>query len=122
MMNIRHIVAAALLTIDLAACGGGGGGSAPPPTLHSVTLSWQANHETGVNSAGGGYKISISGQPTPIDVPYNIASSVTPTTTTISLYTGTYTATTRAYAALDTAGGATGNLSAPSAPITIVVP
>ena len=106
-------------TMLLSGCGGGGGGgSAPPP--HSVTLSWQANRESGVNSTGGGYQVSISGQA--INVPYNVASGVTPTTTITSLYTGTYSATVRAYKALDPQGGTTGSLSAPSASISIVVP
>lgn len=114
------------LALGLAACGGGGGGtggSAPPATvLHSVILSWQANRESGVNSTGGGYLVSISGHSGPINVLFNAASGVTPTTTTTSLYTGTYTATVRAYAALDAQGGGTGSLSVPSASILIVVP
>lgn len=92
------------------------------PTLHSVTLAWQPNHETGVNSAGGGYRVTISGQPAPINVPFNAASGMTPTTTTLSLSTGSYTATVQAYAALDVNGGMTGSVSVPSAPITINVP
>lgn len=108
-------------TMLLSGCGGGGAASAPS-TSHLVTLSWQANRESGVNSTGGGYQVSISGQAAPINVPYNVASGVTPTTTTTSLYTGTYSATVRAYKALDPQGGTTGSLSAPSASISIVVP
>ena len=115
----------------VAACGGGGGGgtnsvaplpSLGPPGFHSVTISWQPNHETGVNSAGGGYLVTVSGQPAAINVPYNAASGVTPTSTTLSLYTGIYSATVQAYATLDANGGATGSTSAPSAPLTITVP
>lgn len=109
----------------VAACGGGEGGgigSAIAPTLHSVTLAWQPNHETGVNSAGGGYRVTVSGQPAPINVPFNATSGVTPTTTILSLSTGSYTATVQAYAALDVNGGMTGSVSVPSAPITINVP
>jgi hypothetical protein len=38
------------------------------------------------------------------------------------LQAGTYTATVKAYAALDAQGGSGGSLSAPSAPITVTVP
>jgi hypothetical protein len=118
------LVALSILITALSACGGGGGGGSalPASTLHSVTLSWQANRESGVNSTGGGYKVSISGQAATINVPYNATTGLTPTTTTTSLYTGTYSATVRAYKALDPQGGTTGSLSAPSASISIVVP
>jgi hypothetical protein len=89
-------------------------------TTHSVTLTWASNHERGVNSAGGGYQVSISGQPT-IDVPFT-SGSTAPTSTTVLLNTGTYTVRVRAYAALDAQGGSTGSLSAPSTPITVNVP
>jgi hypothetical protein len=84
-------------------------------TTHAVTLSWVQNHEKGVNSAGGGYQVSISGQPT-FDVPYTA-----PTFTTVLLRTGTYTVSVRAFAALDAQGGSSGSLSAPST-ITVRVP
>lgn len=121
-MNTRAILAAAIVATGLSACGGGGDTPPPAPKAHLVTLSWDANREGGVNSPGGGYQVTISGQPAPIDVPYNASTGVTPTTTTASLNGGTYTATVRAYAALDTAGGTSGSFSATSAPITIVVP
>jgi hypothetical protein len=117
---IRAVSANLLVVLLLSACGGGGGGGAPAPTTHSVTLVWTPNHEKGVNSPGGGYQISVSGQPT-IDVPY-VSGSTAPTSTTVSLNTGTYTVTARAYAALDAQGGSTGSLSAASPPITVNVP
>lgn len=118
-----RLILVGLSALILSACGGGGGGSsAPAPTLHTVTLNWQANRETGVNSAGGGYLVSISGQSAPINVPFNAATGTTPTTTSVSLYTGSYTATVQAYAALDSAGGATGSTSVVSSSITITVP
>ena len=114
-------VLAILLSSGLAACGGGGSSTfAPPPTLHNVTLSWAANRETGVNSAGGGYIVAISGQ-APINVPY-ASGAFAPTSTVVSLYTGTYTATVKAYAALAANGGSTGSTSASSSTTTIVVP
>jgi hypothetical protein len=115
------IIALSLLTFT--ACGGGGGGSTPPPvpvTTHSVTLTWAPNRESGVNSGGGGYQVSISGQPT-INVPYT-SGSTAPTSTTVLLNTGTYTVTVRAYAALDAQGGSAGSFSVASAPSTIIVP
>jgi hypothetical protein len=116
-------LACLLISIILIGCGGGGGGggvSTPPPGIYSVTLSWAPNRESGVNSTGGGYQIAISGQPT-INVPYT-SGPTAPTTTTVSLPPGTYTATVRAYAALDAQGGSSGSLSAPSTPITVNVP
>jgi predicted small lipoprotein YifL len=115
-----------LLLLGLAGCGGGGesspppAASPPPVTNHTVTLAWTSNHETGVNSAGGGYHVAISGQPT-IDVPFTSAPTA-PTSTVTSLQTGTYTVTVTAFAALDTQGGSAGSLSALSQSLTVVVP
>ena len=109
---------------QLAGCGGGGGGgggSSPPPvTNHTVTLAWAPNHEKGVNSAGGGYQVAISGQAA-INVPY-ASGPAAPTSTVTTLSTGTYTVTVRAYAALDAQGGNTGSLSAPSQSLIVNVP
>lgn len=89
-------------------------------TNHTVTLAWAPNHEKGVNSTGGGYEVSISGQPT-INVPY-ASGPTAPTSTVTALQTGTYTVNVRAYAALDAQGGSTGSLSAPSQSLTVNVP
>jgi uncharacterized repeat protein (TIGR02543 family) len=89
-------------------------------TTHSVTLTWAPNHESGVNSLGGGYQVSISGQPT-INVPYT-SGSTAPTSTTTTLQTGSYTVTIRAYAALDPQGGSGGSLSALSQSVAVIVP
>lgn len=109
----------AFLVVGLSACGGGGGGGSSPPA-RSVALAWGANHESGVNRAGGGYQVSISGQPT-TDVPYT-SGSAAPTSTTVMLQPGSYTVTVRAYAALDSQGGNAGSLSAPSQSLTVNVP
>ena len=120
-----RLVFANLFVVVLFGCGGGGGGSSPPPaspppvTNHTVTLAWTPNHETGVNSAGGGYQVAISGQPT-IDV--LSSGSTAPTSTVTTLQTGTYTVTVTAFAALDALGGSAGSLSAPSQSLTVVVP
>ncbi len=118
----NRLVAVVLIALaQLAGCGGGGGGgSNPPPGPHTVTLTWAPNHETGVNSAGGGYHVSISGRPT-INVPY-VSGPTAPTSTVTILQTGTYTVTVTAFAALDAQGGLTGNVSGPSQPLVVNVP
>jgi hypothetical protein len=116
-LAVLILVLSALLFVS---CGGGGGSAPVPITSHSVNLNWAPNHERGVNSAGGGYQVSISGQTT-IDVPY-VSGLTTSTTTSVALNTGSYTVTVRAYAALDALGGSTGNVSAESLPITVNVP
>ncbi len=92
----------------------------PIPPSYAVTLSWASNHESGINSAGGGYQVSVSGQPT-INVPYT-SGPTAPTTTTFSLHEGTYIVSIRAYAMLDPRGGNTGSLSAASQSIIVIVP
>jgi hypothetical protein len=122
MTDARLIGTLLVVAIGVSACGGGGGGgsAATPVTTHSVTLVWQPNRESGVNRAGGGYQVSISGQPT-ITVPYTSGPNA-PTSTTVSLNTGNYTVTVRAFAALDPQGGNASSISAPSAPLTVNVP
>jgi hypothetical protein len=121
MIDARFIAAAVLLATGLSACGGRGAENSPPPvTTRSVALTWEPNREGGVNRAGGGYQVLISGQPT-IIVPYT-AGPAAPTTTMVSLKTGSYTVTVRAFAALDPQGGNTGSLSVPSPPLTVNVP
>src|SRR5687767_3933057 len=117
---MRRFLAGLLVASGLAACGGGGGGSdapapAPTPTPATVTISWNANRESGVNRAGGGYEVAVTGQSTR-DVPYN-SGSAAPTSTTFTLPTGTYTASVRAYAALDAQGGTTRTYSTASTQI-----
>ena len=118
----NRLAAVVLIALaQLAGCGGGGGGSSPQPvTNHTVTLAWAPNHEKGVNSAGGGYQVAISGQPT-INVPY-VSGPAAPTSTVTILQTGTYTVTVTAFAALDKQGGLTGNVSAPSQSLVVNVP
>ncbi len=86
----------------------------------AVTLVWAPNHEKGVNSAGGGYQVSISSQPT-INVPY-ASGATAPTSVVTTLPKGTYTVTVRGYAALDAQGGSTGSVSASSQSIIVNVP
>ena len=112
--------ACVVAAVMLAACGGGGESSPAPITTHAVTLSWQPNRDSGVNRAGGGYQVSITGQPM-IVVPY-VSGPAAPTSATVMLTTGTYTVAVRAFAALDSQGGNTGSLSVSSVPIIVNVP
>ena len=110
-----------MFLVVLSGCGSGeGGSSATPGANRSVTLAWAPNHETGVNSAGGGYQVAISGQPT-INVPYT-SGLTAPTSTVVTLHSGRYRMTVSAYAALDAQGGATGGRSEASTPLTVIVP
>lgn len=109
-------LASLLAATALSACGGG---SESAPAARTVTLAWQASHESGVNRTGGGYQVSISGQPS-IDVPY-VSGSAAPTSASVFLQPGRYTVSVQAYAALDAQGGNTGSLSAPSQSITVDV-
>lgn len=120
---LQYVVlsAAAILAVGLSACGGGSGDGPPSlATAHSVTVTWQPNRDSGVNRAGGGYEVSITGQPA-IIVPY-ASGPATPTFTTVSLTSGTYMVTVRAFAALDPQGGNSGRLSTPSQPLAVNVP
>ena len=126
--NLNNHLGLALIggsTLLLSACGGGGGSTppAPTPTSHVINLSWTANKEAAVNSAGGGYKVAISGQPV-INVPFPYAASGPAAVAT--LMTGSYTVTVTAYSAMNASTGiaASGVVSnsIPSAAFTITVP
>lgn len=106
MRCARRLILVGLSALLLPSCGGGGGSTALAPTSHTVGISWTANREANVNSAGGGYKVAISGQPV-IDLPY-VAGPTAPTSTSTTLMPGSYSVTVTAYSALNT----TGNVSA----------
>ena len=93
--------------VALAGCVGEAGS---PPVDRTVTLSWQANHEKGVNGPGGGYQLSIPGRD-PVDLPWPA-----PTTLTTVLRSGTYRLAVQAYEP-DPAGG--GNVSSPAATLGV---
>jgi hypothetical protein len=118
MRTFVLLLVACLIALGSAACGSSS--SPAGPTNKNVLLTWNANRESGVNKAGGGYRISITGIPV-VDVPY-VSGGLAPTSKTVSLAPGSYTATIRAYAALDASGGTTGTESAASQTITINVP
>jgi hypothetical protein len=106
---------AALFAAALVACGGGGGGSEAdntPVGPAAVTIAWNASRESNVNRPGGGYEVAISGME-PIDVPY-VSGTAAPTSTTVTLPSGSFSITVRAYAAFDAQGGATRTYSSAS--------
>jgi hypothetical protein len=114
--TVRYF-ATLLLVCVMSACGGSSG--SPSPSGRSVTISWTQNRETGVNKAGGGYRIGINTQ-TPIEVPY-VSGSAAPTSYTLTLQPGSFTITVVAYAALVAEEGAIRSLSKPSTayPLTV---
>lgn len=86
-----------------------------------MAVSWDANRESGVNSTGGGYRVYHSTTPgfdidnaDVIDVPH--ASDTTPTSTTLTLSTGTHYIKIVAYSALNPDG------SSPSDQIAVTAP
>ena len=105
---------AALFAAALAACGGGGGSPADSAPLGpaAVTIAWNASRESSVNRPGGGYEVAISGMDA-IDVPY-VSGPSAPTSTTLTLQSGSYSVTVRAYGALDAQGGTTRTYSGAS--------
>ncbi|HEX7043643.1 MAG TPA: hypothetical protein VF203_03420 [Burkholderiales bacterium] len=111
----------------LAACGSGEAGTAERPAaeptqIRYVEVSWDPNRESGVNRAGGGYRVyhgttpgfSLGGARF-VDVPY-AGGETTPTRALLALAPGTHYIKVVAYSALNPAG------SAPSAEVAITVP
>lgn len=108
-------------SLVLAACGGGGGGGDSPPASRTAQVSWTANRESGVNGPGGGYKVYYSSTAgfdittaNVADVPN--AGGATPTTTNLTLISGTHYVKVVAYSALNPVG------STPSTEISVTVP
>lgn len=121
--HYQGLLLASLTASFLVACGGGGSSAPPMPTSHIVNLSWTANKETAVNSIGGGYQVAIPGKAT-INVPFPYGASGP--SATVTLMTGSYTATVTAYSAMNpltglAAPGVTSS-SLPSASLAINVP
>lgn len=125
MVHVQHnhlkpaAAVALLVALGLSACGGNDDEEGPRGPA-AVTISWAANRESTVNRAGGGYEVAISGR-SAINVAYT-SGQTSPTSTTITLASGTYTVTVRAYGALDAQGGNSRNFSAVSQVLTVTVP
>ena len=125
------IVLPAMLQIS---CGNGGSSvdtkTVSPPTIRTVTVSWNANHETAVNAPGGGYKVYYSTSSGfdisdagvgVVDVPF-VAPPTTPTSVSLQLVSGQYYFRVVAYSTLVAPWGSGGSMSAPSAQIALLVP
>jgi hypothetical protein len=107
---------ALLCSLALVACGGGGGndpspspGNPHPAGSRTVTLTWDANRESAVNRAGGGYEVFINVDGNgccSFDVPYG-GGSAAPTSITVQLFPGRYLASVRAYGALNSSPAST---------------
>lgn len=117
-MRVRIFLA--LFILMIAGCGGGGGDSASIES--TVSVSWDANRESGVNQPGGGYRVYYSnnsgfdvGSADFIDVPY-VSGAKTPTATTLALSSGTHYIKVVAYTALNPKGSAPSNQIAITAP------
>jgi len=87
--------------------------AAPAAGAHTgnVLISWTANHETAVNSAGGGYRIDYStdpsfpvGQTTTVDVPYVSGPTAPVSAPLTGLAAGNYCIRITAYSTLNPTG------------------
>jgi len=111
----------------LAACGYGEADTAEqtaaePTQGRFVEVSWNPNRESGVNRAGGGYRVYHGTTPgfglagaKFVDVPY-AGGETTPTRVVLALSPGTHYIKVVAYSALNPAG------SVPSAEVAVTVP
>ncbi|MEX1057652.1 MAG: hypothetical protein WED11_07965 [Natronospirillum sp.] len=120
-MQARTAHRLSFLLIPLALLIGGCGAEARASIDSTVTLSWDANRESGVNSTGGGYRVyhsTTSGfhidNANVTDVPH--ASGTTPTSTTLTLSSGTHYIKIAAYSAFNPDG------STPSNQLTVTAP
>jgi hypothetical protein len=129
---VNRTLGIGFLAVVLSACGGGGGGV--PPFVcdggSAVTISWNANRETAVNTSGGGYVVYFSKSTgfNPGDakvcsqaIPY-ISGSSAPTSTIINPPSGTWYVRITATSQLNTPGTTGGSESAASCQTTVVVP
>lgn len=112
---MRQVAAALLCAVGFAACGGGAGGSEASSAMTTVTVGpgavvirWEANRESGVNRAGGGYRVYRDSTTvfdpataTVLDIPYPA-----PPQAILNATPGTYYIKLTAYSALNPAGSA----------------
>lgn len=101
-----------------------------PSTIRTVTVSWNANRETAVNTTGGGYKVYYSTSSgfaitdagvSVVNVPF-VVPPMAPTSINLQLRTGKYYFRVVAYSALTAPWESGGSTSAPSTQISLVVP
>jgi len=120
IMKMLSVLTMILLVMFLASCGGVGGDG---EEYYEVTVSWDTNVESLVNSSGGGYKVYYSensgfsiDDSDVKDVPY-VSGDLSPTSTTLKLTEGNWYIKVVAYFSLS--GGST---SLPSQQISITLP
>ena len=95
-----------------------------------IQISWNANPETAVNRAEGGYRVYYSTTSgfnpgdvgvTVVDVPYSTGTTA-PTSVLIPLSSGTYYIRVAAYSALNAPGTSGGSISTATPQISLVAP
>lgn len=119
-----------ILILALSSCGPKLQTNAIDPNFvrSDVLVSWTANRETAVNTAGGGYVVAYSQDPNASyaeaeKVTVNYASGPTaPTSATINIPPGTFYIKVYAFSALNPPGSSSGSLSPPSVASVITVP
>lgn len=107
----------------------GSGGETTSSGTYNVNVSWNANREKAVNTAGGGYRVYYS-RISPVntaggtykDVPY-VSGSAAPTSTLLpQLSSGTIYIRVIAYSAMNPPGGSSGSVSSDSQETSISLP
>ncbi len=131
--QIQYLIFITFLSTLLFACGGGGGGGSSPSGGDGgdITVSWEANKETAVNTAGGGYIVYFSQSSgfNPGDtgvssksVPY-VSGVASPTTTVITTpASGTWYIRIAAISRLNPPGSTGGSESVASSQVSVNVP
>jgi hypothetical protein len=107
----------------ISACGGGG------PSATQLVLNWDANHEAGVNTTGGGYRVYYANAPgvntstaTFVNVPY-VSGSLAPTSVTMTNpAAGTYYFRVIAYSTFNPPAGSSSRTSPDSSEISVQFP
>jgi hypothetical protein len=117
-----RILLACVSLVIFSNCGGS-------PSATQLVLNWDANHESGVNSAGGGYRVYYAFSPgvntstaSFMDVPY-VSGSQAPTTVTLTNPSnGTYYFRIVAYSTFSPPNGSTVRRSNDSTEISVGFP
>ena len=124
ILKLLVYIVSVLILFTMLGCPGFNG-NPPVPGTNTVTVTWEANPETPVNKAGGGYKVYYSKKSgfsvndpkvNSKDLPY-VAGPSAPTSTTLILEDGTWYIKVVAY--MDFSGVST---SRPSIQKSITVP
>jgi hypothetical protein len=120
---IGKVIAASIGFAMLSSCGGGSA------TATQLIINWNANHESGVNTPGGGYRVYYATSPgvststaSYISVPY-VSGTLAPTSATLTNPpSATYYFRVVAYSIFDPPTGSSTRRSADSAEISVQFP